>query len=216
MSLGFPNRRWRPTPLDFERLTTDVETIEQRTTAEIVLVFCGQSGTYRDVTYLWGLIAATVGTAIIIINPWTEHDPLLLPVENLMLFAGGVIFSTLLPFTQRLLSTPARRAEQVRRAAEARFVHDGVHRTRARTGLLIYLSALERRVEIVPDLGVTAAIAPEVWQTVTDSLIGDVSTMPDTVDALRAALHNLSDVLAEQMPAGDDNPDEIPNRPRVS
>ena len=207
-------RAWRPTPLDFERLTTAVERAEARTSAEIVIVFRDRSGTYRDAAYLVGAGAALLGLVAIIFNPLTVHDERLLPLELAALFAGGTLVATLWPWLTRPLTTAARRAGQVRTAAAARFVEEGVHRTRARTGLLIYLSALERRIELLPDAGITAAVPPDAWQAITQDF-AVVAVAPDTVAALVDCVDRLADRLAKALPAdAADNPDEISNRPR--
>jgi putative membrane protein len=55
---------------------------------------------------------------------------------------------------RRLLVLPARKIGAVRQAARGAFFDHRVSRTHGRTGILLYVSVFERRVEVVPDAGI--------------------------------------------------------------
>jgi len=199
---------------DFENVTRAVEEAETKTAAEIVVAVRPLSGRYRDVDYLFGGLVAVAGLVFIVFNPWTVHPPPLLPVEMVVLFAIGALASSLCGTLRRVLTTVNRRQAQLREAAAALFVDESVANTRARTGLLVYLSLLERQVEVIADVGITNHVQPEAWSRCLFEL-KKIGPADDTARALVDGIRHLGDVLSQDLPAGEDNPDELPNRPRT-
>lgn len=198
----------------FDRVTEAVEEAETKTSAEVVVAIHPQSGSYRDVDYLFGALVGLLGLIFIVFNPWTVHPPALLPLETAALFAIGALGCSVCPALRRLLTTSKRRAQQTEATAQKLFCEEGVANTRARTGVLIYLSLLEREVAVMADVGVTDGVEPEAWSRMLFELkkIGPAS---DSAAALLEGIRRLGDVLGDHLPAGEDNPDEIPNRPRT-
>ena len=181
--------------------------LEQRTDAEVVVVASPRSGPYRDVAMGFGLGLSGVLLLIAVFVP-VSWDPIWLPAEMVVLLFAGTWAAEHLPWLMRLLTTRDRRSRQVVDAAAAAFHQDQVHATRARTGLLIYLSVLEQQVEIIPDHGLDARIPRAAWNGVTWDA--------HSVDAFVQSLEQAGEVLARYVPALDgDNPDELPNAPRI-
>jgi len=199
---------------DFDRVTRAVEEAETKTAAEVVVAIHPQSGTYRDVDYLFGLFAALAGLVFIVFNRWTLHPAQFLPLEMAALFGLGALGCSMCPFLRRNLSTGKRRESQVRGMAATLFVEEGVANTRARTGVLLYLSRLEQQVEVIADVGILNRVEPQAWSRCLFDL-KKIGSAPDTAEALLDGIRRLGDLLSEYLPAGEDNPDEIPNRPRT-
>jgi putative membrane protein len=198
----------------FDRVTEAVEEAETKTSAEVVVAIHPQSGSYRDVDYLCGLLLALIGLLFIVFNPWTLHPPQFLPLEMAVLFVIGMLGCSVCPPLRRLLSTRKRRESQLQTTAATLFVEEGVANTRARTGVLIYLSRLEQQVEVIADVGIADGIEPDAWSQCLFEL-KKIDSAGDTAEALLDGIRRLGDVLSEHLPAGEDNPDEIPNRPRT-
>ncbi|NQT14338.1 MAG: hypothetical protein HQ582_16405 [Planctomycetes bacterium] len=198
----------------FDCVTEAVEEAETKTAAEVVVAIHPQSGSYRDVDYLFGAVAALVGLLFIVFNPWTTHPPGLLPLEMVALFAIGVLGCLVCPALRRCLTTGKRRSQQTEATAQTLFCEEGVANTRARTGVLIYLSLLEREVAVMADVGITDGVEPEAWSRTLFEL-KKIGSANDSSAALLDGIRRLGDVLGEHLPAGEDNPDEIPNRPRT-
>ncbi|HUT94578.1 MAG TPA: hypothetical protein VMY37_34300 [Thermoguttaceae bacterium] len=199
---------------DFDNVTRAVEQAETQTAAEIVVAVHPQSGRYRDTDYLFGGLVALAGLVFIVFNPWTWHPAHMLPVEMVVLFAIGTLGCSVCPPLRRRLTTGKRRQAQLREAAAARFVEEGVANTRARTGVLVYVSLLERQVEVIADVGITNHVLPEAWSRCLFEL-KKIGSADDTAQALLDGIRRLGDVLSQDLPAGEDNPDELPNRPRT-
>lgn len=180
--------------------------IESLTDAEVVVVAAPRSGSYRDLAWIGGFTAATALLAFLCWSPWV-FDPLLFPVDVAVV---GLLCTWALdrwPRTCARVARPERRRRQVKEAAEAAFVQEAVHATAGRTGLLVYVSALEGAVELLPDQGLLGRIPGAEWNA--------LRLRADTVDGLVEGLHRVGVLLAKHFPPTGENPDEITNAPRV-
>jgi putative membrane protein len=146
-----------------------IATIERASAAEVVVAVRRRSATYRHANVLVGAVVAIASLAAML---FSDHvfsltsilaDPFVLGA-----IAGGLV--ELLPGVKRLLTPAAARRRIVERAAQATFVERGVHHTRDRSGLLVYLSWLEREAALVPDTGVAAHLTDEVRRRVEQAL----------------------------------------------
>lgn len=197
---------------DYDSITLAVEQAEEKTSAELVVVIRPFSGNYRDVAYLFGAAVTWLVLIFILVSSW-EIEPYTIPLEIIPFFLVPALLCMVTPL-RRWLTTTRRRQRQVREAARDAYFAEGVGNTRARTGVLIYLSALERRVEVLADAGVTSSVpAAELEAFIQSSK--QVWRSPAPVKALRARLDALGELLARYLPATGDNTNEIPNRPRV-
>ena len=189
-----------------------VREIEKQTDAELVVVVRGRSGPYRQADYLCGAILAFLGLVFVLFSPFDFHT-YWVPFDVIALFVIGTAICARLPVLRRLLTTKKFRANAARAGAAAMFYEAGIANTSSENGLLIYLSLLEHRLEIIADRGVLKAIPALVWNTTTFEL-KRIARHCDP-DELIASLRNLGSVLAEHMPATGENPNELVDGPRI-
>ena len=89
----------------------------------------------------------------------------------------------------------------------------GVWDTQENSGVLLYLQLAERCVEIVADRGIAARVPSERWAALCTRFADDVHR--DSADtAVLACVAGIHELLAENFPAGDDNPRELGDEPR--
>ncbi|MBY0397291.1 MAG: TPM domain-containing protein, partial [Thermoleophilia bacterium] len=100
---------------------------------------------------------------------------------------------------------------RAREAARRAFWSRGLSLTRRRTGVLLYLSLAERHAEIVTDLGVLREIPPAAWDGILAELMPALGRGA-IEDGLTTAVARVGACLAEHLPAGPGDPDELPNR----
>lgn len=182
---------------------------EARTSAEICVVLAPRSGSYRDLSLLVGLASAWSLLAFLVLSP-LSFSPLAALVELPVATAAVTWLTHRSPWLLRRLSRVGRRASQVDRAAAAAFHEEGVHLTRERTGLLVYVSLLEGRVAVLPDAAIEGCIPAARWR---DIRWGDGPGLDQ--QALLAGLDEVGDILAAALPATGDNPNEVPDAPRL-
>ena len=101
-----------------------------------------------------------------------------------------------------------------RERALALFAQHGIWDTVDRSGVLLYISLADHKVEIVADRGINQLIPPATWQDVCKLLTQGYAAgqfHQPTLEAVNA-VHRL---LQQHFPAGDDNRNELPDHPVV-
>jgi putative membrane protein len=194
-----------------QALTECVKEIEKLTDAELVIVVRARSDHYRHADYLFGAILALAGLLFLVFSPFEFH-PYWFVVDVIVLFVAGTYIASRLSALRRLLVTEKFRREAVRKSAAAMFYDAGIANTKSEMGILIYLSLLERQLELIADRGVLKAVPSIEWNHLLFEL-HEIGQRPDP-ESLQAGLRRLGELLAEHLPATGENPNELPDLPR--
>jgi putative membrane protein len=194
-----------------EALTKSVSEIERTTDAELVLIVRARSGTYRHADYLFAAILGLAGLLFLVFSPFDFHS-YWLAIDVPLLFIVGAFVSSRSHSIRRLMTSKRFRNNAVRTAAAAMFYEAGIANTSAEMGLLVYLSILERRLELIADRGVLKSVPPLEWNQVTFEL-HEAGRTPEP-NRLFDPLQRLGQLLACHCPATGDNPNELPDLPR--
>ena len=194
-----------------DQLADCVREIEKQTDAEIVIVVRARSGNYRHADYLAGAILGFATLLFLLFSP-LDFQHYWVAIDVALLFAIGAYISSRSNTIRRLLTTKEFRAEAVRQGAAAMFYEAGIANTMAEMGVLIYLSLLERRLELIADRGVLKAAPPLEWNERVYEL-RRAGRVPQ-LQTLTKALRDLGAVLAECLPPTGENPNELPDMPR--
>ncbi|MFS8087332.1 MAG: hypothetical protein ACMG6H_16995 [Acidobacteriota bacterium] len=193
-------------------LAQAVRDIEKTTDAEIVIVVRGRSGSYRHADYLFGALVAFVGLLLILFSPF-DFRTFWVPFDVLALFVAGAFVSSRGNLIRRLLTTKKFRAQAARTGAAAMFYEAGIANTLSENGLLLYLSLLERRLEMFADRGVLKAVPPLKWNNAIYEL-KKTARQPDP-DTLVNAVREIGNLLAQHLPPTGENPNELADGPRI-
>jgi putative membrane protein len=184
-----------------------VREIEAKTCAEVVVVVRRISGHYRHTDYLVGFALALATLCFFLFHPEPfEYD--IFPLEMTATFALGAIATANIAPLRRVLTSRRLLDENVRRAARAAFYELGVSRTRERTGMLVYVSTFERRVEIVADVGIDVAALGNDFE-VARGRIALTAGREVNLSKFLAALATLGDVLGAALPRAADDKNEL-------
>ena len=92
------------------------------------------------------------------------------------------------------------------------FYEAGIANTNAEMGVLIYLSILERRLELIADRGILKGVNALEWNQQMFEL--HQAGRKADAQALQACLENLGALLSKHLPATGENPNELPDAPR--
>src|SRR6266496_728141 len=145
-----------------DTLAECVKEIEKNTDAELVIVVRARSGDYRHADYLFGALVAFAGLLFLLFLPFDFHQ-YWVPVDVAALFVIGAYLCSRSRTIRRLLTTKKFRSGAVRAGAAAMFYEAGIANTNAEMGVLIYLSLLERRLELIADRGVLKRVPAQEW-----------------------------------------------------
>lgn len=216
------------TPADHDRVIQAVAAAEAQSDGEIVTIIARRSDSYHDVGLHWAIAAMLAALACIaafpaffkslfltLMGPW-EHDledwRFLACILCVMIvkFLAVRYLLTIMPL--RMLLTPkATKARRVRRRAIVLFRAAVEARTRARTGVLIYLSLDEHRAELVADASINAKVEPEVWGDAMAALIAELRA-GHPGEGMAQAVEMVGAVIARHFPRSADDRNELPDR----
>lgn len=198
-------------PADAASVTEAVRGIEASSSAEVVVEVRSRSGSYTHADARSGALVAFAALLFILFSPWT-FDPSWVPGTVLSAYAMGMLASRLSDATRRLLTSRRDRDERVRTHAAATFVERGVANTQGETGLLVYLSLLERRIELIADRGVLDAVPVLEWNQLMETVRMRHATTATLVEVIRA----LQPLLARYSPSRAGDRDELANEVRFA
>ena len=201
------------TQADLERISAAVAVAEQHTSGEIVPMIVAQSDDYPGAR--WRLAIVTALLFGLLTSLWLDMQidigspAWILWAEIPGLYIGywlGSFDAILRPF----LVTTKIDEEVHQRALQAFFSHN-LHATREHTGILIMVSLLEHRVEILADSGINSKVPADAWQQIVTDMLAQIRA-GDLVEGFCVAVGECAQVLAKEFPGSHDNPDEISNR----
>ncbi|WP_022681459.1 TPM domain-containing protein [Sphingobium bisphenolivorans] len=213
---------------DHDRVTAAVAEAEKETSGEIVTIVAHRSDPYHDAGLHWaiGVVFLALSAAAAfphyfralcawLLQSW-EHEiedwKLLTLLLGLLILKFLIVRYALAWMPLRMALTPkGTKARRVRRRAITLFRAVAQGRTRALTGVLIYLSLDEHRAEIVADAAINEKVTPEVWGEAMAALIDGVRE-GRAADGMAEAVRQVGAVLAQHFPATGDNPNELPDR----
>lgn len=124
----------------------------------------------------------------------------------LVIFITYFMFN--LPFFDRLIVPKKVMAEKVKNRAIRHFIEAGVINTKERTGILIFISVLERKVELIADEGIASKIEPEKWQEIVDTITKGIKEK-NIVENFSASIAMCGELLSEHFPKEEGNPNEL-------
>ena len=200
-----------PTALTEEEhatLSNEIRDAEAATSGEIYVVVAHSPDAFRLVPVLWAALFALLLAWALDLGTDLSTS-IILSLQALGFIAAALLLS-LPSFRYRIV--PAEIAEDAaHRAALAQFMAHGVHLTSARTGVLIYVSLVPRRIEILADAGIHAKVSQEIWDRAVARLATEART-GRLSDGLTHAIRDLGALLAAHFPRTQENRNELPNR----
>ncbi|MFI5314829.1 MAG: TPM domain-containing protein [Myxococcota bacterium] len=191
-------------------VTAAVSGAERMTSGEIVPVVVAHSDAYADLRLAAaGLVALGLGGAALGLAP--EISLWIVPAQLCAVGALYWLFGRR-PLLRHLLPN-ALAAERVHRAASLAFHDAALVETRDRTGILIYVSLLERRVQVMADRGIHARVADGTWDGVVERVLAGIRAgraEQGLIDGIRLC----GEILGASFPPRPGDRNELPDRPR--
>lgn len=195
-----------------ERLTEAVREVESRSCAELVLEVHSRAGMYPQAAARFGALLALLSLVVLLVVPMA-FPPSALVVDAILFYFLGQFIARWSDPLRRLMTSKRERDEMVRLRAASLFHQRGVGATAGETGLLLYATALERRIELLADRGLLQMVSADEW----NAIAGDVHREREiSPEVLVQAIARLGVLLERDAPAGVCNPDELANAPHLS
>ena len=208
---------------DLDRVRVAVGEAEKRTAGEIVPFVVRQSGDYDVATWRAASVGALLAAAAALgvsslYDGWGLSWLYASWAVEAATIAGGVVGALIgeyVPAVRRLLAGPGLLAETVHRRAAEAFLDEEVFGTRDRTGILLFVSLFEHRIEVVGDSGINAKVEAAEWVEVVDRVRAGIR-QNDLAGGLVSAVDLCGDLLHRRGVAlREDDADELSDGVRL-
>jgi len=209
------------TPEELTRIENAVKDAESKTAGEIATAFIKESDDYAVYELLFSMLGGFIYfTVIAFFADSVEHIIRGMSwdysAQYLVVFYGFSTFlvtallylAANLPFIDRLVVPKKVMWAKVNQRAVRQFMEYGVYNTRDRTGILIFISALERRVELLADTGISEKIPQQKWNAIVGNII-DGFKIGRLTDHIVESIHRCGELLAEHYPIQPDDVNEL-------
>ena len=210
----FRHRRYRVagsfTEEDQRVVREAVAAAERRTVGEILPVVVERSDPHPGADWLAALCCLLVGSSLL--AGWLPWDrPAFLLLSQLAMGAVGFGLARLLPDFKRVFIFEDRATAVAEEQAFQEFYANGLHRTEAATGVLLFVSVLEHRVIILADEGIDSKVDAEFWADTDDAILDGVRS-GSLRDGLVSGIRRAGERLSEFFPWQEGDRNEIPDR----
>lgn len=189
-----------------------IEKVEKETSGELVPAMMDSSDHYPVAHMrLAVLVSFLVAVIFYLMMPEIKNPIWLLYVQIPGLIIGYAL--AFIPGIKRLLLRKVEIDEEVHQRALEVFFANNLHSTKNRNGVLLFISAMERRVEMVADRGIDELVADDTWNNIVDGMVKDLKKK-DYVTAICKAIDDCGGILKTHFPATADehNQNELNNK----
>lgn len=203
---------------DREELRTAVAEAERRTSGEIAIVIEDSSYEYPQAVWAGATVCAgtlavlvTIGASIGVL--WTVPTLAhlwIFPAVFAVGFAGFLYLLRSVPALKRLFITEDEIEEEVYEASVTAFHSEGIARTAAANGVLIFVSLFERRVRILADHGLSDKIDAHRWEELVSRITAGIREGRQK-EALVHAVNECAELLSRHFPPGSGDRNELPD-----
>lgn len=194
---------------DHKAVSKAIRAAEKHTDGEIYAVIARRSDDYFAPAAFAVSLAAIFGAfivALILHQYWIAVDAQAFMTAFVFAYLAALAVLIFLPqVCQRLVprNTLAKRAHQ---NAVAQFLARNIHITKARTGVLLFVSVDERHAEVIADDAINAHVSQDDWDAICSMLI-ESARKRRYADGFLQAIEATGTLLATHFPktAGDTN-----------
>ena len=187
-------------------ITAAIKKAEAKTSGEILPVILKQSDFYPAAHFRLAIVMGVL-VSIIFYYTYDFDDPIaLLWVQ----FPGMILGYALafLPFFKRLFTTNAEMNEEVHQRAIELYFENQVSMTRDRTGIMIFVSLLEHKVEVLADSGINAKVEKNYWNELVAKLVSSIAS-GKKVEGMVSAIETCGKSLQDEFPIKSDDANEV-------
>lgn len=212
---------------DSQKIAEATKTAEMKTSGEIFTVLTQECDDYHGNVFIVSVIPYLLVTAFIIMFSGTFISILQSMVWEVQLdslvfmtivipLIFFVVFYTLfsIPMLKHTIISKERMKKQVRLHAESAFFRHGITATEGATGVLIFISIFEKRVELLVDYKIQQQISNEKWELVVNNIIKGIQS-DKFIEVLGAEIIRCGEILSQDFPRRSDDIDELDNKPVI-
>ncbi len=192
-----------------ERLKATVHEVESKTIGEIVVMVVDHSDHYIEAEVLGGILLGSLLSLIATLLYFHSSIWSYVPLSFLFFFPCRFLFQRV-DILKRLFIGIRKKEEAVRLRAERAFFERGLYKTKKNTGVLFFLSLLERKVWVLADKGIYEKMNQETLNRFANEVSRGIKEN-QACEALSKAIQEIEVLLSQHFPITPDDTDELPN-----
>jgi len=206
---------------DIKKIGFAVNKAEGKTSGEIATAMIKESYDYAIYELIFAVVIGFIYFVVMMffagsIEQYLQSKFWDYSVNYLVMFYGFSTFVIISVFyfignissIDRLIVPNKIRLQKVQERATRYFMESGVYNTKDRTGILIFISIMEHRVELLADSGISEKISKEKWQNIVDNIIAGIKQKQITKHLIES-IDECGNLLAEHFPIQADDKNEL-------
>ena len=200
---------------------------EAKTSGEIYCVIARKSEDYRWFVMIWAIVLALLVPftfAILnidlgekfanIMGSWDNYDNAInsrnLFIDLIIQALIFLVFGILVQFENFTLALTPKfiKRQGVHKSALDQFMAHGIHQTKGKTGVLVFVSLAEHMIEVVADGGIHSKVKKTIWGDAIAKML--LKTKQGQLgDGLADGIDDIGAILAEHFPPDEDDVNEL-------
>ncbi len=197
---------------NFDDVEHVIAEVEMHTSAEIVPVIAQRSSSISHVPFCLFLIFVLLSVTL---APWAAGvsgaEVWLFELLGILLSWGLSQWLGKWPSLQRALLSISTIDRSVAERAELEFYKSNIKSTKDSTGVLIFISLLERRVVVLADEAIAQRLPNDTWSKAVSVLVTEIKNQ-QLASGLEKVIRLIGETLGPLFPPSLMNPNELSNR----
>ena len=206
---GHPKSERFFTAEEKERLKAITHEVESKTIGEIVIMVVDHSDHYIEAEVLGSVLLGSLLSLILTVLFFHSSIWSYIPLSFLFFFPCWLLFIKVEVLKKRFIGT-RRKEEAVRLRAERAFFERGLYKTKKNTGVLFFLSLLEKKVWVLADKGIYEKMDQETLNRFANEVSSGIRE-GRACEALSQAIREIGGLLSQHFPITSNDTDELPN-----
>jgi len=192
-----------------ERLKTTIQEVESKTIGEIVVMVVDRSDHYSEAEVLGGAVLGSLLSLILSLLFFDSSLWFYVPLSFILSFPCWFLFRKAEALKRHFIGR-RRKEEAVRLRAERVFFEKGLYRTEKNTGVLFFLSLLERKIWVLADRGIYEKMDQETLNRFANEVSRGIRESR-ACEALSRAIQEIGVLLSQHFPVTPGHIDELPD-----
>lgn len=184
---------------------------EKKTEGEIVPMVVAVSDVYPAANLRFAIVAA--GWLACLATYFLPHGfgYLTFAIWFFPLVIAGLFVVQHVPILKKLFLNRYEVEKETFERAVFEFSQHKIYKTKDRTGILIFVSLMERKVLVLADEGINAKVTQDTWDELVKNLIGAIKARR-MAEGIATAITECGKILEKHFPATSNNVNQLPNR----
>jgi putative membrane protein len=192
---------------ELERITKTIHEVESHTIGEVAVMVVDSSDHYIEAEILGGIFLASLLSLVMTTLNFHSSVWAYISLSFILFFPSKYLFGKIPAFKTAFMGVKRKETAVMQRAVRA-FYEKGLYKTKKNTGVLFFMSLLERKVWVLADKGIYEKIEQETLNRYSKMVSQGIKD-GRACDALCDAIKESGEPLARHFPITHDDTDEL-------